>query len=240
MDILDILANDNYITLNKTLAKEIGLEPAILFGALSSYQRYYKDEEFYKEQDKIMEDTCLSEYLIRTATKKLVELNLVSVTKKGLPAKNYYKLNTTTVCKFLRTSGIKNDTTGDIKSDTTLNKNIEIKNNINNNTSSRCVTQRKEPKHKYGEYQNVLLTDNELERLNNEYGNEQTKQAIKYLDEYIEMKGYKAKSHNLAIRKWVFDALKEKELKNSKKSQGRQYTKTELNNLFADPTKVEL
>ena len=60
----------------------------------------------------------------------------------------------------------------------------------------------------YGEYQNVKLTDNEFSRLINDYGEKETLEAIKYLDEYIEMKGTKYKSHNMALRKWVFDAVK--------------------------------
>jgi hypothetical protein len=62
--------------------------------------------------------------------------------------------------------------------------------------------------HKYGEYQRVLLTDSELDRLNREFGEAETQAAIKFLDEYIEEKGYKSKSHNLALRRWVFDAVK--------------------------------
>jgi len=65
----------------------------------------------------------------------------------------------------------------------------------------------KEPKHKHGEYNHVMLTDTERDRLMNEYGEAKTLEAIKYLDEYIEMKGYKAKSHYLCIKKWVFDAV---------------------------------
>jgi hypothetical protein len=65
-------------------------------------------------------------------------------------------------------------------------------------------------KHKYGEYQHVLLKDTELEKLNKDYGEEETKKAIQYLDECIEMKGYKYKSHYLALKKWVFEAVKEK------------------------------
>lgn len=69
------------------------------------------------------------------------------------------------------------------------------------------------PKHKYGEYQHVLLTQEEFERLEKDFGREKRNEAIKFLDEYIEMKGYKAKNHNLCIRKWVMDALKEREKK---------------------------
>lgn len=78
-----------------------------------------------------------------------------------------------------------------------------------------------EPKHKHGEYGHVMLKDSEVEKLNDDYGNEKAQHAIKYLDEYIEMKGYKAKNHNLAIRKWVFDAIdRENKQHNQSKSEG--------------------
>ena len=86
-------------------------------------------------------------------------------------------------------------------------------NTLTYNIEEKEIKKEKETKHKHGEYKNVLLTDSELQRLKEEFGEEQTEKAITYLDEYIEMKGYKAKSHNLAIRKWVFDALKEKKQK---------------------------
>lgn len=76
-------------------------------------------------------------------------------------------------------------------------------------------------KHKYGEYQHVLLTDEECKKLSDEYGADIYQKTITFLDEYIEMKGYKAKSHYLAIRKWVVDAVKEREQK-QRQSQGRK------------------
>jgi len=66
-----------------------------------------------------------------------------------------------------------------------------------------------EPKAKHGEFKHVLLTTSEEHKLCGDFGFEETRSAITYLDEYIEMKGYKAKSHYLALRKWVFDAVKE-------------------------------
>ena len=72
--------------------------------------------------------------------------------------------------------------------------------------SSSADTAKANKKHKYGEYKNVLLKDEELQKLKDEYENWEA--LIKYLDEYIEMKGYKAKSHYLCIKKWVVDAVK--------------------------------
>lgn len=64
----------------------------------------------------------------------------------------------------------------------------------------------KPPKHKYGEFKNVLLTDEEYAKLGEDYSRVRDK-AIAFLDAYIEEKGYKSKSHYLAIRRWVIDAV---------------------------------
>ena len=79
-------------------------------------------------------------------------------------------------------------------------------------------TKKPEPvKNKRGEYQHVLLTDEEEEKLIDEYGLEFALKAITFLDEYIEETGYKRKSHYLSIKRWVIDAVKEKEEKAIKK-----------------------
>lgn len=96
-------------------------------------------------------------------------------------------------------------------------------------------------KYKYGEYQHVLLTQEESKKLVEEFGTEMIDKAIKFLDEYIEEKGYESNSHCLTIRRWVIDAIKEQEQKHSKthnaKSnqfnnfQQRNYTNEQLNSL---------
>ena len=80
-----------------------------------------------------------------------------------------------------------------------------------------------ERKHKHGEYAHVLLTNDELSKLEEEYGKEETASAIQFLDEYIEMKGAKYKSHYLAMRKWVFNAVKEHQSKNDRAAPGGDY-----------------
>ena len=93
------------------------------------------------------------------------------------------------------------DTLTDTPTDTAMEPKQERKNDKN------------DKKNIYGEYHHVKLTDQELGKLQEEYGEEMTTACIVYLDEYIEMKGYKAKSHYLCIRKWVVDAVKEKRSK---------------------------
>lgn len=77
-------------------------------------------------------------------------------------------------------------------------------------------------KHKYGEYKHVMLKDSEYEKLADEYGEPMREECITFLDEYIEMKGYKAKNHYLCIRKWVANAVKEKQ-----KKQGSSFGNTQ-------------
>ena len=106
------------------------------------------------------------------------------------------------------------------KENNTSNNNTSINNTSINTIYSGSKTKPKKIKHKYGEYQNVLLTDEELEKLNQDYEN--TNDLITYLDEYIEMKGYKAKSHYLCIKKWVVDAVKQKQPKEELTKSQRQ------------------
>lgn len=69
-----------------------------------------------------------------------------------------------------------------------------------------------EEKHKYGEYNKVLLTDTQYKKLVSDFGEENVKSLIRELDEYKKMKGYVCKEDNLAIRRWVVDSLKKRGL----------------------------
>lgn len=60
---------------------------------------------------------------------------------------------------------------------------------------------KKPVKHKYGEYQNVLLTDEELEKLKDEYFDYE--ERIERLSSYVESTGKKYKSHYATIRNWA-------------------------------------
>lgn len=59
----------------------------------------------------------------------------------------------------------------------------------------------KETKHKYGEYNNVLLTDDELHKLKTEYSD--YKERIERLSSYVASTGKKYRSHYATIRNWA-------------------------------------
>ena len=92
------------------------------------------------------------------------------------------------------------------------NENDNDKHNDNDNDSTgyeschESSTNRSEPpskpvKHKYGEYNNVLLTDEELEKLQEEYPD--WKDRIERLSSYVASTGKRYKSHYATIRNWA-------------------------------------
>lgn len=112
--------------------------------------------------------------------------------------------------------GQSSDKSSDVAfSDKEEDKDIEKDKENKESISAEPTRAPKPTKHKRGEYSHVLLTEDQEAKLIDEYGEIVTAKAITFLDEYIEMKGYKAKNHYLAIKKWVIDAVKEREPKQS-------------------------
>ena len=91
-------------------------------------------------------------------------------------------------------------------------------NNINTPEEKNKTKKIKEPKHKHGEYKNVLLTQSEYDRFIGEYGKVKTDAFIQYFSELKEMKGYKYASDNLALRRWGIKAFEGSVTKNNYKS----------------------
>ena len=77
-----------------------------------------------------------------------------------------------------------------------------VENNIpESDDSSPAPKPAKPVKHKYGEYQNVLLTDDELQKLQAEYID--CADRIERLSSYIASTGKSYKSHYATIRNWA-------------------------------------
>lgn len=83
----------------------------------------------------------------------------------------------------------------------------------------------KPAKHKYGEYKNVLLTDEELQKLKTEYSDYE--ERIERLSSYVESTGKKYKSHYATIRNW---ARKDAEKKPGRKEMVPQWMQGEKQN----------
>jgi len=83
-----------------------------------------------------------------------------------------------------------------------IDKSSLVEDNIPDSDEPEPPAPDKKPvKHKYGEYQNVLLTDDELQKLKTEYSDYQ--QRIENLSSYVASTGKRYKSHYATIRNWA-------------------------------------
>lgn len=104
---------------------------------------------------------------------------------------------------------------------------------INTNKQSTNKQNTKEQsKHKYGEYQHVLLTDKEHTHLVELYGSS-LDEHIKILDEYIETSGKSYKNHSLVLQKWVHDEWTKRNKNNPVKLDSKFYVQ-ENNQSYED------
>jgi len=86
--------------LNKAMVKALGLETALWLTDLFSKFEYFsakgdvdKDGFFFNTQEDIRKDTGLGFDKQTSITKSLVGIGVLQVVKKGLPARNYYKID---------------------------------------------------------------------------------------------------------------------------------------------------
>ena len=70
-------------------------------------------------------------------------------------------------------------------------------------------TKPKKVRHKYGEYQNVLLTDEDMQKLQSEFPAD-WQERIERLSEYMASKGVSYKNHLATIRAWARKEVKAK------------------------------
>lgn len=61
----------------------------------------------------------------------------------------------------------------------------------------------KAERHKYGEYKHVLLTDEQVKKLNEDFGSNTVALYIRKVDEYCQQTGKTYKDYNLTIRNWI-------------------------------------
>ena len=119
-----LLSSSAFIVLNKELARQVGLKEAILLADLISKEEYFiangmTDGWFFNTEANIEKDTTLTPYQQRKCLKTL-KIRLVLETKrKGIPAKQYFKINEQQVIKLLNNLSATNLTS--------INKNKEIR-----------------------------------------------------------------------------------------------------------------
>ena len=75
-------------------------------------------------------------------------------------------------------------------------------NKTNKNKTKKEINKEKPPKHKYGEYQNVLLSDDDLQKLQEEFPSD-WQERIENVSEYCQSHGKSYKDYLATIRNWA-------------------------------------
>ena len=101
-----LLSSTAFLVLNKELARQVGLKEAVLLADLISKEEYFiangmTDGWFFNTEANIERDTTLTPYQQRKCLKTLKKAELIEVKRKGIPAKQYFKINEQLVVKLL-------------------------------------------------------------------------------------------------------------------------------------------
>ena len=85
--------------------------------------------------------------------------------------------------------------------DSNVDSNVNV-NSLDIDNKDKDKKDKKEIKHRYGEYRHILLTDTQYSRLVNDYGEKAVIDGIENVDKYCQKSGKTYKDYNLVLRDW--------------------------------------
>ena len=199
----EILAFNNWIRYNSGINKsDICLWHALMYMA----NRFYW-KEFNVPMLTLLSESKLTKNDLYKSRNKLKQFGLLDFKERGGNKSTIYKMNS-----VVSLYGTQNDTQNDtqiIIQDMTqsITQNVNILKTRNKKPETR--NKKEIIKEKFGEFENVLLSANELQKLKSKLGAE-TESYIERLSSYIASSGKRYKSHYATILSWT-----QKDAKNS-------------------------
>ena len=204
----EILAFNNWIEYNSQINKS----DICLWYALIDLANRFNWAEFTVPISRIILKSKLKRDAIYRSRNKLKQFGILDFKERSGNQCAIYKMNS--VASIYATQNTTQSATQSATQNATQSATI----NKTKNQKLKTKNKKEIKKKKFGEFKNVLLTEEEYFRLEAECG-PMLSSVIEYLSTYIEMKGYKANSHYLAIKKWVVSAVKEQRLKDERLKQ---------------------
>lgn len=186
--------SENFIVVQGWMLKDLGLKGNELLIYACIYGFSQADDQKFTGSLQYLADWTNS-------TKRSVLNNLQSLQDKGYIGKVERYINGVKFCEYHVTNftGVVKNFQGGMEKSSLGGSEESSPNNIAIDNIDKNIV--KNIRHKYGEYNNVLLTDEELEKLKAEYSDYQ--QKIENLSSYIASSGKKYKSHYATIRNWA-------------------------------------
>lgn len=176
MNVIGLISSSNFIVVNKSLAREIGLIESVVLGELASEYDHWKatgdldDGYFYSTVDNLSENTTLSKYQQRSALDNLKAKGIIDVTVKGLPAKRYIKINEEQVEKLLKNKLSKNSPTGSQVFSPTVGEKLDgINNKDKNKNNNNSIKKERSASAPTENYDSIIDSETENEQLREAY-----------------------------------------------------------------------
>lgn len=131
------ISGQSFIQAHKAIAKDVGLVAAAVLGEMGFEESKYDSEEFFHSQEEFVNTLCISMRQFKDAVDVLKSKGYITVTRKGVPCKNYYKINEEPIRIALENYNPSQHTVSSPVSTQCANKPERsvpaINNNINNN-----------------------------------------------------------------------------------------------------------
>jgi uncharacterized phage protein (TIGR02220 family) len=205
MNILQLLSSNSYLTVNKVLAKKVGLEASVLFADLAGSQLYWDSQNktdnegwFFRTQKDIEEQTTLSPKVQTKCIKILIVNGLVQTKLKGLPAVTHYLIGELEVTNLLNLFSQKGESSLAKREKLVSTKGSTIKNINNKNINNENIIIEEE---------SVISSDSEIESVKYYF---ETNQIIELLTEKTGAKYKIPKTKSLLLRYGVYKLIKER------------------------------
>ena len=192
----EILAFNNWIRYNSGINKS----DICLWHGLMSMANRFSWREFNAPILTLLSESKLTKNEFYKSRNKLKQFGLLDFKERGGNRATIYKINS-----VVSLYGTQNDTQSMTQTNTQMStKSVTQSVNILKTKNQKHKTKNKKEiiKEKFGEFENVLLSNEEFEKLKSKLGVE-TESYIERLSSYIASSGKKYKSHYATILSWM-------------------------------------
>ena len=190
--------------------KDLTIESKAIYSYLCSYAG--NGDTAFPSVGLMCSDLGISETRYLKHRKTLLDKGYITIKRERKDRKWSNNVYTRAHSVYPQNEGIQNDGIQNegiqnegIQNEGSINNSINnnsINNNSDNKDSPPIKNGKAERKSKYGEFNNVLLTDDEHKKLTERFPND-CKERIERLSLYIESQGKKYKSHYATILSWA-------------------------------------
>ena len=140
--LLKLISLEGYIPVSKLLAKLLGLNESVILSEFVTEYIYYEshnmlteDDYFYCTVENLQQNVFLNEFFQRKALKHLCEEGLITIKKRGLPARRYIHLNIDRIEEIIRNESLETSSKAakELEIDAIKNKDSSCYRTLNNN-----------------------------------------------------------------------------------------------------------